>query len=217
MVLDILFPNRCLGCSQIIEGSEVVCEGCFQNINFTHFSSEKDNALHQRCKIHFPLEEAYALMFFDEHGLSRKIIHELKYRNREVVGEILAKWFIDKSLFDKNHLPDLITTVPLHPKKQKERGYNQLHAFAKEISEHYLISLENNLLKRNFYAKPQALKNRKHRGETQNLFSLAKSIENQHILIIDDVFTTGNTMASLAWEILNSENNKVSVLVMAVD
>ncbi len=215
MLLDTLFPNRCLDCNQIIEGKTMVCDNCLQHINFTHFESGFDNILHQRCKILFPLEEAYGLMFYEEHGLSRKILHELKYRNREIIGKILAEWAIEQLPF-KNQF-DLITTVPLHSKKQKERGYNQLHQFAKTISKHYQTPLDNHLLKRNFYAKPQALKDKQHRSEIKNLFSLNKTINNQHVLIIDDVLTTGNTMASMAWEILNSGNNKVSVLVMAVD
>lgn len=216
MILDILFPNRCLNCNQIIDGNEVVCDGCFQNINFTHYPSETQNVLYKRCKSLLPLEEAYALMVFEEYGLSRKILHELKYRGREIIGKILADWTKDRLTFN-NAKPDLITTIPLHPKKQKERGYNQLHSYANEISKHYQIPLNHQLLRRNYYAKPQALKDKQHRSETQNLFSITQPINNQHVLIIDDVFTTGNTIASGAWEILNSGDNKVSILVMAVD
>ena len=129
MILDILFPNRCLQCNNIIEGDEIVCESCLDDISFTHFQTKRDHTLYQRCKSLFPLEEAYALMIFEEHGLSRKILHELKYRSREVIGKILADWTKERLSFE-NEKPDLITTIPLHPKKQKERGYNQLHLFA---------------------------------------------------------------------------------------
>ena len=216
MLLDLFFPNRCLECNRIISGEEVVCEICLEQVNFTHWKFNSGNILKQRCSLLFPLENAYALMQFEEESLSRKIVHSLKYSGREKVGKILAEWTSERLDFH-NEKPDLIVTVPLHPKKQKERGYNQLHLFADVISKNFEIPVDHDILKRNFYKKAQAKLDKQHRTETENLFSLNKNIENKHVLIIDDVFTTGNTMSSVAWEILKSGNNKVSVLVMAVD
>lgn len=194
----------------------LICELCFDQINFTHWSFEEDNLLKMRCKLLFPTENAFALMLFEEESLSREIVHELKYRNREKVGKILAEWTCERLNFEKQK-PDILVSVPLHPKKQKERGYNQLHFFTENLSQNLEIPYNHNLLKRNYYKKAQALRDKVHRNETENLFSLTDRIENQHVLIIDDVFTTGNTMASIAWEILKKGNNKVSVLVMAMD
>ena len=98
----------------------------------------------------------------------------------------------------------------------KKRGYNQLHIFTEKISKHYKIPADNDLVKRNYFAKAQALKNKKNREKQEKLFSLNKQIVGKHVLIIDDVFTTGNTMSMMAWEILK-EKNKVSILVMAYD
>ncbi|WP_324292098.1 phosphoribosyltransferase family protein [Chryseobacterium sp. C-71] len=164
----------------------------------------------------FPIENAYALMQFEQENLSRKIIHQLKYKSREKTGKTVADWVTERLDF-KSEKPDLLISVPLHPKKEKERGYNQLHLFTKALSDFYGIPFEHYLLKRNHYSKAQALKDKKHRLETQNTFSLTKKISNQHVLLIDDVFTTGNTLATIAWEILKEGNNKVSVLVMAMD
>lgn len=216
MILDIFFPNRCIHCNRIIDGKLLVCNLCFEQIHFTHFEYSEENSLKEKCKLLFPVENAYALMQFEQENLSRKIIHELKYRSRETTGKILADWVIERLDF-KNEKPDLLVTVPLHPKKEKERGYNQLHLFTKVLSDFYTIPFDHHLFKRNHYSKAQALKDKKHRLETQHTFSLIKNVSNQHILIIDDVFTTGNTLATIAWEILKAGNNKVSILVMAVD
>jgi ComF family protein len=216
MILDLLFPNRCINCNRIIDGDLLVCSICFDQIHFTHFDFCLENSLKERCKLLFPVENVYALMQFEKENLSRKIIHELKYKSREKTGSTLAGWVIEKLDFKRNK-PDVFACVPLHPKKEKERGYNQLHLFTKTLSDFYGIPFEHNLLKRNHYAKAQALKDKKHRLETQNIFSLTKNISNQHILLIDDVFTTGNTLATIAWEILKEGNNKVSILVIAVD
>jgi len=216
MILDVLFPNRCINCNHIIDADLLVCNLCFKHIHFTHFDYGDKNSLKEKCKLLFPVKNAYALMQFGQENMSRKIIHELKYRSREKTGKILAGWITERLNFN-NDKPDLLISVPLHRKKQKERGYNQLHLFTKTLSEFYDIPYDHNLMKRNHYSKAQALKDKKHRLETQNTFSLIKNISNQHVLLIDDVFTTGNTLSAIAWEILKEENNTISILVMAVD
>lgn len=216
MILDILFPNRCLGCNCIISADLLVCELCFGRIDFIHSGYFDDIFIKEKCRLLFPVENTFALMQFDKKNLSRKIIHELKYKSREKAGEILAEWAIERLDF-KDQKPDLLVSVPLHPKKLKERGYNQLHLFTEKLSEFYGIPFDHDLIKRNQYSKAQALKNRQHRVKTEHVFSITKSITGKNILIIDDVFTTGNTIASIAWEILTAGNNTVNVLVMAVD
>ena len=111
----------------------------------------------------------------------------------------------------------MLVSVPLHPKKLKERGYNQLHLFTEVLSSEYGIPFDHNLLKRNSHSQAQAQKDKSHREETKYDFSLTKEIENQHILLVDDVFTTGNTMSAIAWEFLKNKKNKVSILVMAME
>jgi ComF family protein len=184
-------------------------------ISFTHHQFGSENELFDRCSPLFPLEYAFALMNFEQNGLSQKILHQLKYAEKEYFAQHIADWTIEKLSFENP--PDLMVTIPLHPKKEKKRGYNQLHLFAKNISEHFMIPLYNNLLKRNFYNQAQAKKDKNHRENLSDIFSATREITNQHVLLIDDVLTTGNTMASAAWEILKFQGNKVSILTMAID
>lgn len=216
MILDIFFPNRCIHCNRIIDCDLLVCNLCFEQIHFTHFNFFEENYIKEKCKLLFPIENAFALMKFEKENLSRKIIHELKYKSREKAGKILAEWTTERLDFNKEK-PDLLVSVPLHPKKLKERGYNQLHLCTETLSSFYGIPFSHNLIKRNHYSKAQALKDKQHRLETRNTFLITENITDKHILLIDDVFTTGNTLASIAWEILRAGNNKVSVLVMAMD
>ncbi|WP_294281736.1 double zinc ribbon domain-containing protein [uncultured Chryseobacterium sp.] len=216
MMLDLLFPNRCLECNRIIDADLAVCNLCFSHIHFTHFDFSGNNILKERCLLLFPVAHAFALMQFEKENISRKIVHELKYRNREKIGKMIAGWF-PQYLDFKGHQPDLFVTVPLHPRKQRERGYNQLHAFTDALSDLYGIPADHSLIKRNHYSKAQALKDKQHRLQAENTFSLTRSITGKHILLIDDVFTTGNTLATIAWEILSEPGNMVSVLVMAMD
>ncbi|WP_309947281.1 ComF family protein [Chryseobacterium rhizosphaerae] len=216
MMLDLLFPNRCIHCNRIIEPDLLVCDLCFNQIHFTHYDYFGNNLIKEKCRLLFPVEHTYALIQFEEEGVSRKIIHELKYRSREKTGKILAEWTTERLDF-KDAKPDLMVSVPLHPKKLRERGYNQLHLFTETLSGFYKIPFEHTLIKRNHYSKAQALKDKKHRLESVNTFSLNTTVTGKHILLIDDVFTTGNTISSIAWEILKAGDNKISVLIMAVD
>jgi competence protein ComFC len=216
MILDLLFPNRCVHCNTIIGSELLVCDLCFSQIHFTHYDYFENNPIKEKCRLLFPVENTFALIQFEEESLSRQIIHELKYRSRKKTGKILAEWTTERLDF-KDEKPDLLVSVPLHPKKLKERGYNQLHLFTETLSEFYKIPFDHQLIKRNHYSKAQALKDKKHRLEAVNTFSVIQSVTGKHILLIDDVFTTGNTVSSIAWEILNAGNNKVSVLVMALD
>ncbi len=216
MILNLLFPNRCLRCSRIITSKEIVCELCFDQIHFTHYLFNANNLLKEKCRLLFPVENAYALMQFEEESLSREIVHQLKYGRREKIGKTLAEWVTERVDFG-NDPPDFFITVPLHAKKLRKRGYNQLHLFADTLSKHYGIPCDHNLLKRNANRRAQATKDRIHRAETETLFICTREVTDKHILLVDDVFTTGNTMSSVAWEILKSGNNRISVLVMAED
>ena len=216
MLLDIFFPNRCLQCNSIISKEELVCEICIPQIKFSHHHFYDENPLKNRCKLLFPVENAFALMEFEQEGLSRKIIHQLKYHSQEKVGKILADWTAERLQFQEDK-PDILVTVPLHPKKLKKRGYNQLHLFANTLSKHWGIPHQENFLKRNSYQKAQARKDKLHRLETKYDFSVTENLHGKHILLIDDVFTTGNTINTIAWEILKNPSNKISVLVMAID
>ena len=214
MFLDVLFPNRCLECDEIISKNEIVCVKCLDKIHFTHWDFG-ENLLKQKAQFLFPVENAFSLMFFDKKGLSREILHQLKYRNQERVGGILADWVAER--VEITEKPDLLINIPLHPKKLKERGYNQLHLFTEKLAEYYEIPFRHDLLQRESYHKAQAQKNKADRGETKYHFSLSENIENKHILLIDDIYTTGNTMSAAAWEILKYKGNKLSILVMAME
>lgn len=129
----------------------------------------------------------------------------------------MAKWITERINFRDNK-PDLLVTVPLHYKKLKQRGYNQLHLFGNELSKHYQIPVNHTLLKRTKHSRAQAKKNQTERLKTKNAYQLTENINDKHILLIDDVYTTGNTISNIAWEILNnSKNVKISILVMAMD
>lgn len=213
--LDFFLPNRCLECDEIIDNEEIICPNCWDKIRFTHWEFG-DNPLKQKAEILFPVQNAFALMYFDSNGLARNILHRLKYSGMEKIGKVLVKRVADKVEFRGNK-PDLIVSVPLHHKKLKIRGYNQLHLFVETLSEIWQIPYHHHILQRASHQDSQASKGKSGRENAKYDFILTQNIENKHILIVDDVFTTGNTMSAVAWEFLKNKTNQVSILVMAMD
>lgn len=217
MIFDFLFPNRCLDCNQLIDKNEVVCEICKDNIHFSDHQFYENNSLKENVSLLFPVENAFSLMLYEKESLAQKIIQQLKYNHREKIGKNLAEWTIEKLNFEAKK-PDLIATVPLHPKKLKQRGYNQLHLFGNELARHFQIPIDHHLLKRTQHSKAQAKKSQSERLKTKNAYQMTEKICDKNLLLIDDVYTTGNTSSNIAWEILrNSDNVKISLLVMAMD
>ena len=217
MIFDFLFPNRCLDCNQLIDKNEVVCEICKDKIHFSDHRFSENNGLKERTSLLFPIQNAFSLMLYQEESLSQKIIHQLKYNHREKIGKNLADWTITKLSFE-NDKPDLIVTVPLHPKKLKQRGYNQLHLFGDVVSKHFQIPVNHQMLTRTKHSRAQAKKDQTERLKTKNAYQVTQKIRDKHILLIDDVYTTGNTSSNIAWEILRSSDNvRISLLVMAMD
>lgn len=153
-------------------------------------------------------------MYYQKIGLSRKLIHQLKYHGMSRLG----RWFAYE-IAERMEPKDIeaIVTIPLHPKKQRQRGYNQLHLLADTLSELWQVPHLPQALKRNFYSKPQAKKDQTHRKALTNLFSLDQPPEVQHLLVIDDVYTTGSTMKNAAEALLNGTDYQLSILVLAVD
>jgi len=216
ILMDVLFPHRCLNCNNIIDGEELICEICYNMVSFTHWEAIKENPLKQKLNSFFKISNAYALMNFEEKGLSRKIIHQLKYAGNETIGKILANWTQER--INLTQLPDLMINIPIHTKKLKKRGYNQLHLFTETLSKVWKIPYDNHyIIKTSENKQSQAKNNRENRNKINVEFEIPKQLSNTHFLLIDDICTTGNTISVYARKILESPGNRVSVLVMAID
>ena len=146
------------------------------------------------------------------------MIHKLKYRGNEEVGTTFGHWFADDLKTISAARADLIIPVPLHPRKLKKRGYNQVTSFGKALSVELRIPIENNLLKRNFYSKTQTKKNLFARSElSKTLFEadFSEIHHGKHFLLIDDVLTTGSTLEACSRALLKIPGAKISIACMA--
>jgi ComF family protein len=220
-LINLFYPRICAGCEAfLLEDEKVICTQCRHQIPLTNHLAIPNNEAFQKFYGKIPVEFAAALFYFHKEGIVQEMIHKLKYKGHEEIGTAIGVWFAEE-LKNYDSLKDVscIVPVPLHPKKLRERGYNQVTSFGKALSENLNIPFEEKLLIRNLYTKTQTKKNLLGRTElAQNLFDITNdiSLNGNHILLVDDVITTGSTLEKCCNALLKIPNVKVSVLCMAM-
>jgi ComF family protein len=198
----------------------LICTGCHFLIPRTNYHLEEDNPVARlfwgRCRI----ERAAAFSFYNRDSRIRKLIHNLKYKGIREIGVELGKIY-GHSLSGSGFLDgiDLIIPVPLHPSKERVRGFNQSLAICEGFSAATGIAIDTTSLQRNKLTDTQTRRSRFERWiNVDGIFTLSDPlrIEGKHVLIIDDVITTGSTLESCANELLRAEDVRVSVAALAV-
>ena len=219
-LLDLISPRLCVVCGQRLTISEeAICARC--NLHLPRTDFHKDPYENEMAKLFWhqiPIERATALFYYEAHSETANILYSLKYKDRPEIGEVMgrmtARELLSSSFFDGI---DCIVPVPLARKRLHQRGYNQSLEIAKGVSELAGIPIYNKVIKRNIFAGSQTSKGRWERNENvEKVFELidGASIRNKHLLIIDDVVTTGATVIACANELCKAGNVKVSVLAL---
>lgn len=166
------------------------------------------------------IEYASALLYFNKKGIVQELIHNLKYKGHEEIGTVLGNWYAEdlKELKLENSF-DIVIPVPLHPRKLKERGYNQVTTFGKTLANSLNLTYDDTILFRKKYSKTQSKKNLLGRSENiENIFDIHSIEENQnkHFLIVDDVLTTGATLEACSRALQKIPGAKISIVCMAI-
>jgi len=221
-VLNILYPRLCLHCDTLLhEQEQIICHKCQAGLGFSGLNPDSRNQLWQRLSPIVAIEKASALFLFNKSGTIQQLIHSLKYEGHQEIGKLMAQ-YAGNFYKDTSFIPevDFIIPVPLHPKKQKKRGYNQMTVFGENLGNRFGVEYKENILLRQVYTESQTRKTAEERRK--NVAGAFKVTNGQkhagkHFLIIDDVITTGATIEACI-ETLHNEipNAKVSVLAMAV-
>lgn len=219
-IFNLFFPELCLICeNSLIEGNQMLCITCRSNLPVTNFSSWKNNEVEKSFYGRVDIEAATSLLYFNRKGSVQQLIHQLKYKKQQKVGVFLGNWLGDEMLSSKrfNQL-DCIVMVPLHKNKIKKRGYNQVTKFGETLSEKLEIPLFKNVLIRTSKSKAQTFKSRFDRSKKlEEHFQLADKevLKRKHILLIDDIITTGATLEACCIQLLQADNVKISIATMA--
>ena len=220
-LINLFFPTVCAGChSFLVSNENVICTLCRHNIPLTNHHLNRENEAFKKFYGRIPVEHTSALLYFHKKGIVQELIHNLKYKGQEEIGTVLGEWCADdlkKDAFLQSI--DEIIPVPLHKRKLRERGYNQLTNFGKTLSNRLKIPYNPNLLVRNIYSKTQSKKNLLNRSEgIDSVFDVTFTEKdyNKHFLLIDDVLTTGSTLEACSQALLKIPGAKISIVCMAM-
>ena len=220
-VVNIFFPKVCYACLGTLNDNEdAICVDCRHDLPVTNFHLDDSDAvkkvLYGRCKI----EHGTALFRFEKKSLVQQLIHGLKYRGYQNIGFVLGNWLGGElQELEAYRDVDVVIPVPLHKKKLRSRGFNQVEKFGQQIAEALNAEYLDQVLVKISNNKSQTTKGRIARLiNSDELFALEHDelIENKHILIVDDLITTGATLEACILILNQAKNIKISIATMAI-
>lgn len=218
--IGLLFPNLCCGCGlSLYKGEQQICSKCLFELPYTDYHLYAENKAAKQLWGRIPCQAVFALLYFKKGSRVQNLIHHLKYKGRQDLGIKLGRMIGEKIKDHESYATiDLIIPVPLHPARQRSRGYNQSHCIAEGIAAVLQKPINKKILLRKINTSSQTRKNRFIRFENmQTVFFIHQSalLKKQHILLVDDVLTTGATLEACGIELFNAGVSKLSIATVA--
>ncbi|WP_295984693.1 phosphoribosyltransferase family protein [uncultured Algibacter sp.] len=220
-IINLFFPKVCYACHNLLNDNEdTICMNCRHDLPITNFHFDNNDSvakvLYGRAKI----ENGTALFRFEKKGNVQRLIHNLKYKDHEHIGFVLGNWLGGelKTLESYKNI-DVVIPVPLHKNKLKKRGYNQVALFGQQVAEALNADYLDDVLVKVTNTKSQVNKKRLARWtNSDELFTLKniEAIDNKHILVVDDIITTGATLEACISVLNQAKNIKISIATMAI-
>lgn len=218
--INLLMPDLCPVCGSVLLNNErIICTNCLYELPRTRHLSFSDNQVARLFWGRIYVENATALFQYQKGSRFQSLIHELKYRNRQDIGKELGRLLGIELAGSPYTSADMILPVPLHRKKYKQRGYNQCHPIAEGLSESLRIPWHSDHLIRPSTSLSQTVGSRLERwSNVDGIFEVKDpgKISGKHIILVDDVVTTGATLDACATSLLSHDKVRVSVATLAV-
>lgn len=217
---SLFFPKTCFACgNSLYHNEEVICTQCLFHLPKTNFHLEKTNPASKVFWGRANIEMATALYFYRKEGKVQTLIHHLKYHGNQEIGVFLGQLY-GGQLINSEYFKDVdvVIPIPLHKDKLKKRGFNQAESFASGLTETMKTKMDTKSVYRNIATSTQTKKSRYKRWENVSEIFKIKDItelENKHVLIVDDVITTGATMEACINALNAVEGIRISVAAIA--
>lgn len=216
--LSLLYPQICQTCANsLFKHERVVCHRCMHHLPRARFNAMPGNPVEQIFWGRAPLQFVTVAFYYNKGNAVQQLIHKFKYRGNREIGYFLGESLGEEIIKLQSDI-DLIIPVPLHPKKQRKRGFNQSEIIAQGISRKTGITVRNDILFRKAFSSTQTRKSKYDRWQNvAEIFDLKNSdlLKNKHLLLVDDVITTGATIEACAQVLLGVEKVRVSVGAVA--
>ena len=218
-LVSLFFPNICVACGTALAGNEkYACTNCLANLALTNFWKHKNNPIEEIFWGRVPVEAAASFVFFEKGGHFQHLLHHLKYKRKSEIGILLGKLYGNKLVESRLNNIDLIVPVPLHKSRYRNRGFNQSEMIAQGLSTSMKKPYNPEAVERIVATKTQTSKTRFDRWiNVEGVFKVTKpeSLIGKHLLVVDDVVTTGATSESFMQELLKVPGVKVSFVALA--
>ncbi|QIE59595.1 ComF family protein [Rasiella rasia] len=219
-MLNVLFPKLCHGCkTKLLKAEEVLCGNCRHQLPLACYHRTNNETVRTIFSGRIPVVNATALLQFHKKGITQQLLHDLKYRKQEQISYFFGKWLgAELAEIEAYQDIDMVIPVPIHKTKKRKRGYNQVSGFGHEISQALAIPFAENVLLKKSATKSQVFKQRFTRFGNQEVFSVKHDslLNEKHILLVDDIVTTGATLETCANLLLEKGATKISVATMAI-
>lgn len=219
MILDVFFPRLCPLCEDVLHKNEYICNKCYRLLPFTEQFALRGNITEDLFSKNRRFVSGAAFLFFERESMVQKIMHKIKYAEQPFLGYVLAKEAAREGLctdFFENI--DIIMPVPLHIKRLRERGYNQSEWIARGLSDVTGIPMDTTHLLRVKNNPKQALKGAEERKKNvDDIFQIShpEDMYRKHILLVDDIITTGSTIESCMSAMSKFRGCRISVFALA--
>lgn len=219
-LLQLFFPQTCRGCgSDAVSGQQLLCIQCTQRLPITDFWRHSGNATEKMLAGRIPFLNAASHLFFTQHSLIQELMHQLKYNGCKEIGEYFGKKMGEAILTSGRFEGiDAIIPMPLHKHKLKKRRYNQATILSNGIASVLNCPVLPNIITRISASGSQTNKNRLERWENiSGSFQLqdAAAVTGKHLLLVDDVITTGATLEACASVLLKAPDTRISLCTLA--
>ncbi len=216
----IIFPNNCNACGKALyKHEELICNYCKAHLPYTNFHTIIDNPVEKVFWGRVQFQTAATLLYFHKGSRVQSLMHRFKYKGKKEIGHYLGLIYGEVLKRDAVlNNAELIIPVPLHPEKLRKRGYNQSLWFAKGLAQVLQIPVEEENLVRVVASLTQTRKSRYERWENvESIFEVKhpERLQNKHLILVDDVITTGATIEACAQTLLKAASCKISCLALA--
>jgi len=210
----------CLTCNEALNKNEkYLCVNCLHDLPLANYTNIAKNEVEQSFFGRISIIAATALLLYHKKSKVQQLIYQLKYKNQQKIGLFLGNWLGAEMASSKRFKNiDYVIPVPLHKKKLKSRGYNQVEKFGKSLANHLQAKYINDILIKITATQSQTKKHRTERFKNVNeIFYLTDLhfFNNKHVLLVDDIITTGATLEACCLELQKTESIKISIASMA--